>query len=120
MCHGTLFSEDGADFVLVAFDEVEVAILEEGFDCVASNVGGACADGIEEDGATDFVVGFYGGDVVRDAVGCDGSHVDYESAAEFGEVGGFFAVIGHDGAGADAEGNVGGEVLDDEIGHVVA
>lgn len=61
-----------------------------------------------------------GPEVVSQAVGRDGSHIDDEGAAgDAGEVGGLLAVVRHDGASADGERYVGRQVLHHEVRHVV-
>jgi hypothetical protein len=70
-------------------------------------------NGIEEDWPACGVVGLECLDVVLEAVWGDGAHVDDEGASQLGQVGGLLGVVCHDGACADCEADIGGEVLDD-------
>lgn len=59
-----------------------------------------------------MVVGLDGLDVIGEAIGRDGAHVDDQGAPELREVGRFFTVVRHDRGGTHAESDVGGKVLD--------
>lgn len=79
--------------------------------CTRDEEGGSVPDGIEDNGPSGLVVRFQRLGVVVQAVWRHGAHVEDQRAAEPGQVGGFLGVVGHDGAGADAEGDVGRKVL---------
>ena len=96
----------------------EAELLDGG----AADGGRAAADGVEDDGAGsgERVVDMHGDEIVGEHIWGDSAHVDDQSAGERGEIGGFEAVVGHDRRGACGEAYIGSEVLDDQVGHVVA
>ena len=109
-----------ADFGFVALHDVEIPGRQQGFYIGATDCGRAATDWVENDGAALGVVRREGEDVICHAVWRGGAHVYDEGAVQAGEVAGFGAVGGHDRGAADGEADVGAEVLDDGIGHVVA
>lgn len=68
---------------------------------------------IEDDGSSSGVVCLECLDMVLQTFRCHGAHVDDKGASQLGQVSGLFGVVGHDGASANSEGDISGEVLHD-------
>lgn len=68
---------------------------------------------IEHDGPSNGVVCLKCLDMVFQAFGRHGAHVDDEGAPQLGQISGLFGVVGHDGASANSKGDIGSEVLHD-------
>ncbi|KAL3964628.1 hypothetical protein ACCO45_001632 [Purpureocillium lilacinum] len=134
-------AEHGEHLGGVALDDGVAARGEESLDGRAADGGGASSGrewsaearthrvdtegrtahptGSRDDGPPSVIVRLERLEVVIQSVRGHGSHVDDERTTQTGEVSGLVGVVCHDRARTHGEGDVCGDVLDDEVGHVV-